>query len=244
MGGLLSKLPMNFITALSLLVLVFPFASARGAENEIEKQLEEIGRIQNEEVIVVQRKYTRKTWRHEFTPVMFGGMPFGTVRRTLFGGAGYTIHANDWLGIEALNFVYTKTFFSSFADDINNASGPSGNKIAPDIQQIKFIATTGVQFTPFYGKMSSLSRWIAYVEPYFSIGFGIAKTDVGSYFALAPGLGLRVFFREWLSMRLDFKDYLYNETTINRQSGAVSSRLTNNYTVMVSLSFWLPKMPR
>ena len=207
-------------------------------ENVIEKQLKEIGAIPNEEVVVVQRKFTRKEWRHEFSPVGFGGVPFGTYRRTLLGSASYTLHANDWLGLELLNFSYNKNFFSSFIDDINgNKTG--GNDIYLDYQKLLYFVTTGVQLTPFYGKVSTFSRWLAYVEPYFSAGFGLARTETNSYLAAYPGIGLRAFFTEWFSMRVEFRDYIYNE---KKRDG--SSALRNNYAVTASLSFWLPKMPR
>ena len=200
-------------------------------ENVIEKQLQEIGAIPNEEVVVVQRKFTRKNWRHEFSPVGFGGVPFGTYRRTLLGSASYTLHANDWLGLELFDFSYNKNFFSSFLSDINDNS--SGTQIFLDYQKLIYFMTAGVQLTPFYGKVSTFSRWLAYVEPYFSLGLGVAKTETNSYLAGYPGLGLR------FSMRLEFRDYIYNE---KKRDG--NNELRNNYAVTLALSFWLPKMPR
>lgn len=237
----------RFITLVCLLAVNLS-SSAYAAGNVIEKQLQDIGSIQNEEVVVVQRKYTRKDWRHEFTPVILGGIPFGTVRRTLVGGASYTLHANDWLGFELFNFCFTKTFFSSFTDDINQnlgtGSNPSQAQIRPDYQKLLYFLTSGVTITPFYGKVSTFSRWIAYVEPYFGLGAGLAKTESSSYFTFYPAIGLRIFFKEWLSMRLEMRDYLYTERFVsNTQTNQTGSALRNNYAVMVSFSFWLPKMP-
>ena len=231
-------------------------APQKAHANVIEKQLQDIGSIPNEEIVVVQRKYTRKNWRSEFTPVAIGGVPFGTVKRTLFGGANYTLHFNDSIAWEALNLVYSKTFFSSFVSDINKGqngsaadclSGTSrpGPCVGVDDERLLYLLTTGFEYTPFYGKLSTFSRFIAYVEPYVMLGIGMAKTDSHTYAALSPGIGFRVYFKEWFSMRLDFRDYLYNEQFTDR-SGATpttGSRLSNNYAFMVSLSFWLPKMP-
>jgi outer membrane beta-barrel protein len=210
----------------------------------IEKQLAEIGSIQNEEIVVVQRKYTKKDWRHEFTPVIFGGVPFGTVRRTLLGGASYTLHASDGWGFELLNFSYTKTFFSSFTDDINNNKlGPQA-KIKPDFQKLLYFLTTGIQWTPIYGKMATFSRYIAYIEPYFGFGVGLARTESASYVTFYPAVGIRAFFREWFSMKFEFRDYLYTENYQTRTNPpTAASALRNNYAVTLSLSFWLPKMP-
>lgn len=221
----------------------------RASDNVIQQQLEEIGSIPYEEVVVVQRKYTRKQWRHEFTPITFGGVPFGTVRRTLFGGASYTLHANDWLAFEVFNFAYTKNFFSSFTSDINGNKDAdrvnSQPNIKPDFQKLLYFLTTGVQITPFYGKVSTFSRWIAYIEPYLSLGAGLAKTESDQYLAFFPGIGVRAFFKEWFSARLEFRDYLYSEKFTSRVTpGATESALRNNYAVMVAFSFWLPKMPR
>lgn len=240
---------MNIYHLIILGVFVAFSGRSFAAENVIEKQLEEIGSIPYEEVVVVQRKYTRKQWRHEFTPITFGGIPFGTVRRTLFAGASYTLHANDWLGIELFNFAYSKNFFSSFSSDINANKDParanSQPNIKPDFQKLLYFMTSGVQITPFYGKVSTFSRYIAYVEPFFSLGVGLAKTETDSYLAYFPGIGVRAFFKEWFSMKLEFRDYLYTESFSSRSStGGTSSALRNNYAVMVAFSFWLPKMPR
>lgn len=230
---------------LSLLIplfgtLVSPFSFA--STGVIEKQLQEIGSVSNEEVVVVQRQYTTKNMRHELTPISLGGIPFGTVRRTLFGSAAYTLHLNDSFAWEAVNFAYTKTFFSSFADDV---SAQAGNPtIKPDFQKLVFFATTGLQYSPSYGKISTFSRYIAYMEPFISMGVGLAKTDISSYLAFAPGIGMRIFFKEWFSMKLEFKDYIYTEKSLNRVTLQESSSMKNNYAVMLSLSFWLPKMPQ
>jgi outer membrane beta-barrel protein len=231
----------TYILALLALVPVRAF----GDEGEvIEKQLAEIGTIHNEEIVVVQRKYTKKDWRHEFSPVQFGGVPFGTVRRTLMGGASYSLHFNDNWAWEALNFSYTKTFFSSFTDDINNNKEGAQAKIKPDFQKLLYFLTTGIQWTPIYGKMSTFSRWIAYIEPYIGLGVGVAKTEASSYVTFYPAIGIRAFFREWFSMKFEFRDYLYTEKFNTRTNPPVAtSALRNNYAVMLSLSFWLPKMP-
>lgn len=223
---------------------VSALVSVRGYADDttvIEKQLADIGTIQNEEIVVVQRKYTRKDWRHEFTPVMFGGVPFGTVRRTLLGGASYTLHANDNFGFELVNFSYTKTFFSSFLGDIK-ANNP-GINLGVDNQLLLYLLTTGIQWTPWYGKMATFSRWIAYIEPYIGLGIGMAKTDKSGYLTFYPSFGIRFFFREWFSMKVEWRDYIFSETRLNRTTLVNEKALVNNYAVTLSLSFWLPKMP-
>lgn len=207
---------------------------------EIEKQLSEIGSIPNEEILVIQRKFTRKEWRHEITPLNLGGIPFGTVRRTMTFGGSYSLHLKDWLALEPLNFNFSKNFFTSFTDDIN---GASGLKLRPDPQRILYFLTAGVQLTPIYGKMATLSKFIAYVEPYFGLGGGIAKTETDTYFTFYPAVGMRVYFREWFSMKLELRDYMYTEQTINPTTQARTPTFRNNYAVGLSLSFWLPKMP-
>lgn len=227
---------MFHLKILTLVMVSCPLWAAD--DNVIEKQLQEIGTIPNEEVVIVQRKFTRKDWRHEISPVGFGGVPFGTYRRTLLGSASYTLHANDWLGLELFNFSYNKNFFSSFIDDIN-ANKTGGSSIYLDYQKLLYFVTAGVQLTPFYGKVSTFSRWLAYMEPYFSLGAGLAKTETNAYPVGYPGVGLRFFFTEWFSMRLEFRDYIYSE---KKRDG--NSELRSNYSVAFALSFWLPKMPR
>lgn len=239
---------MKIIHLASISLLISSMSSFAATGNVIEKQLQEIGTIPNEEVIVVQRKYTRKTMRHEITPIAFGGIPFGTVRRTLIGGASYTLHFNDWFAVEPLNFTYSKTFFSSFTDDINGSKGtganPNQSDIKPDFQKLLYFLTAGFQITPFYGKLSTFSRWIAYVEPFFTVGGGVSRTEVSTYPTFYGGVGLRTFFREWFSAKLEFRDYLYSEKFNTRTTPSREESTTrNNYAVTLSISFWLPKMP-
>lgn len=222
------------------ITLTLGLASFGAETTEIEKQLSEIGSIPNEEVLVVQKKFTRKEWRHEITPVLFGGIPFGTVRRTMTSGGSYSLHLKDWFALEPINFTFSKNFFTSFTDDINSVSGTN---LRPDPQRILYFLTTGVQFTPIYGKVSTLSRWLAYIEPYIGLGAGLAKTETDSYFTFYPAVGMRIFFREWFSMKLELRDYMYTEQTINPTNGTRTPNFRNNYAVGVALSFWLPKMP-
>jgi hypothetical protein len=111
-----------FAMALALWGATQAFVANADSDNVIEKQLADIGGIPNEEVVVVQRKYTRKQWRHEFTPVALGGLPFGTVRRSLMGGASYTLHMNDWLGFESPPFTEKLLRFLALSDTSNRFS--------------------------------------------------------------------------------------------------------------------------
>jgi outer membrane beta-barrel protein len=107
-----------------------------------------------------------------------------------------------------------------------------------------YFLTTGIQWTPIYGKMATFSRYIAYIEPYFGFGVGLARTESASYVTFYPAVGIRAFFREWFSMKFEFRDYLYTENYQTRTNPpTAASALRNNYAVTLSLSFWLPKMP-
>ncbi len=227
-----------------LILIITSLARLAAADsNVIEKQLIDIGSIPNKEVMVVQKKYTKKNFRHEITPIRFGGLPFGDIRRTFFAGASYTLHLGDAFALELLDFTYTKDFFTGFTADISAGQKAAGKaEIKPDVQRLLFMFTPGVQFSPTYGKASTLSHWIAYLEPYVSLNAGFAKTESNTYFTIAPGLGLRVFFKEWFSMKLEFRDYIYTESVVDRTTGNNKSLTRNNYSVAASLSFWIPKM--
>lgn len=233
----------SVVSLFVLLALSLGVQVAHAAENMIEEQLQEIGSIPNEEVMVVQRKYTRKRLRHELTPITIGGFPFNPVRRTLFAGASYILHLNDTYAWEALNFSYTKNFFGSFIDEINtNKTRPNQNDIKSDYQKLLFSVSTGLQIAPFYGKMATFGKYIAFMEPYFAIGIGYSKTEQAGYVTATPGFGMRIYFKEWFSMRVELRDYIYTEKFIDRATGQKSSALRNNFAVIGALSFWLPKM--
>ena len=120
-----------------------------------------------------------------------------------------------------------------------NANSTNGTQVTLLTSQLVFLLTSGIQLTPFHGKLSTFSHWIAYVEPYLSLGAGLARTDTDNLLTYYPGIGLRVFFKEWFSMRFEIRDYMY--------TGPISplstqTELQQNVAMLVSLSFWLPKM--
>ena len=52
-----------------------------------------------------------------------------------------------------------------------------------------------------------------------------------------------VYFREWFSMKVELRDYMYTEQTITPGSQTRTPTFRNNYAIGLAFSFWLPKMP-
>ena len=109
-----------------------------------------------------------------------------------------------------------------------------------DTDRIVFLATGALILSPFYGKLATFSRHIGYFEPYAILGGGVARTEASVYPVVMPGIGLRFFFREWIALRAELRDYLFQAPV---PYTTLATQLTSHYGVLFSLSFFLPKMP-
>ena len=59
------------------------------------------------------------------------------------------------------------------------------------------------------------------------------------------GLGVRVFFSEWIAARLEFRDYLYRVSVPNWQDGGGAKRsLQNQLFTELGVSFFFPTQNR
>ena len=156
MGG--SKKTANYLWALTagifatalvvgvLMAAAIP-ASALGQEDgstasvqsvkELEQQLKLQGAIGSNEVIVVEREYTSTAWRSELTPMILGGMPFGTYEEMLMGGASFALHVNSWLALEVPQFLYVHTFSGGILSDLRNNN--PGKYFELDTDRIVFL---------------------------------------------------------------------------------------------------------
>lgn len=73
-------------------------------------------------------------------------------------------------------------------------------------------------------------------------GFGLrAPTLTSDRFKLAGNfsVGIRIFFKEWLGVRLELRDIVYADKVDN--NGETTSNITNNLAVFLGLSFLLGK---
>jgi outer membrane beta-barrel protein len=120
--------------------------------------------------------------------------------------------------------------------------------------KIRWLAGAELAWAPVYGKLNVLSEQVAHFD--LSVFAGpdlvaydevLAKSDAAKEPGVATsvgghlGLGVRLFFKEWIALRLEVKDYLYAVTVPNSGSGA---DLQNQIFAELGVSFFLPARSR
>ena len=140
---------------------------------------------------------------------------------------------------------------TSHAVSICDSSGACGS---PEVESLKnvpgklgLLVGAGLSWTPIYGKLSLFSEkvihfdlgltggidGIQYMAPENSIHEGANKFTFGGHF----GLLVRLIFSDWIAMRFELRDYVYNGATV--QLGNETSKIENQIMFEIGLSFLL-----
>jgi outer membrane beta-barrel protein len=147
-------------------------------------------------------------------------------------GANLSYYFTESLGIQA-QFHY--------AFDAKRAAQNAllATQLRPEMNPLKWVLTGGIEWIPIYGKFSFFNRSIVYWDAYLVAGGGVVNTDRGG---VAPsgsvGLGTRIFFTSWLTLLVEVRDYLFQEsfpTSIGSRSNFI-----NDLVFSVGVSFFLP----
>lgn len=183
----------------------------------------------------VQRRAFIKRNRHELS--VMGGLSINDAFFQSFAiGGAYTYHIFDTLALE-LNVKYFPPGIKTDAVRVvrqTQVAVPS-----PDITTAQLAATLDVQFAPIYGKMSLMSEKIIHYDVYIAGGFGIMNTDADRDNIRPAGsiaIGTRVFALDWLTIRLEVRDYLYSDRRTQLNESAVQNYVLFN----IGASFFFP----
>ena len=171
------------------------------------------GKSSKEPVDVLQNRYFLKSWRPELG-LIAGTMLDEAYISTRITGLRLGLFFNEWLGAEAQTQRTTVTS-STDRKALNklrfrpyNPNGPIDNI---DVNAI---------VAPFYGKLNVLNLAIIYTDIYATGGIAMLDTDQGAKTAVSLGAGERFYIGKAWSVRVDFKDRIFNET----RAGATSRR--------------------
>ena len=127
-------------------------------------------------------------------------------------------------------------YLFGFPSEITNEIREKG-RLAPepvDLYSLTWTTTADVQWSPIYGKVSVLDMVLGQYSMYFSVGAGMTGLSLERYFdspgdhykldwpmafTSTVGVGLRVFFLDWLGARVEIRDYV--------QANTVDKTITN-----------------
>jgi outer membrane beta-barrel protein len=129
---------------------------------------------------------------------------------------------------------------------------------------IRYIAGVEGAWAPVYGKLNLFSEQVAHFDLSLILGADwinhqeVLGRDEAEALALAGGepgttstigahvgLGVRVFFSEWVALRLEFRDYMYQVEVPNVREGSGASRdLQHQLFTEIGVSFFFPTRNR
>jgi len=115
------------------------------------------------------------------------------------------------------------------------AAGGYGFQIGAD-EKLLF-GQSSLSFSPIYGKISWFTWAVLNFDLYMIAGGGFVNYSgltSGTAFMGNVGLGTRLFINEFLSTRIEFRDYIYNRNVGN------ATEITHNFALTAGISVLFP----
>lgn len=173
----------------------------------------------DETIYVVEEKAYTIGGKFEITPQLV--LSFNDRFTNHYGGMITGMyHLRENVGVEL-----AAGYLVGVASEITNEIREKG-RLAPepvDLYALTWIATTNVQWSPIYGKVSVLDLVLGHYSLYFSVGTGVTGLQLERYFdqpgtqyelpmpvafTSTIGGGLRIYFLDWLGARIEIRDYV------------------------------------
>lgn len=210
-----------FVVATLVATIALPFI-ARAEEGDEEDR-----------VAIQRRKYQMA---HELR-LSVGTMPVDPFQKGWSGSLSYAVHFGDiaWEVFQVTGAYLTST---DLRDDlIDTFAIPPEDFAAP-----RFMATTGLEVTPFYGKQAVFNDAVVHqsflVGLYGGVVFGDRETLGKTFADVRPvaglGLGWRIFATKTTSVRLDARDFVSFRRAIRQNE---KFDVENVLLVTLSISF-------
>jgi outer membrane beta-barrel protein len=175
----------------ALLAIPFLLASMPALADEDDE-------LDSGQVIAVEDRPYRMV--HEFT-VSAGVLPIDALYTGLTVGGSYTLHLSDLWAWEAVSFHYSANVDTGL--DVTLAERWS---VAPTSNpEIQYMIGSHAVLTPLFGKIALFNDSIIHASTFFALGGGVARFSTGFRPQGSFGPGVRVFFGQVVSTRLDVR---------------------------------------
>lgn len=193
-----------------------------------------IGQPDGSERSVVQaRKFSLG---HELS-LSIGSMPLDPFEKGWSAGLSYTMHFGGTFSWELLNAAAALLVPTALRNNLVDRFGRRPDEFSAP----RAMVTTGFVVAPLYGKMALLDGLVIHQALFLGVHagamFGNRPTVLGMLEDVRPsaglGVGYRMFFNEWFSMRLDVRDFL----SFRRKLGDEPQRFEQVLTISVALAF-------
>jgi outer membrane beta-barrel protein len=212
------------VAALLVVLSAVP-ARAQCVDEELKKEL--VGKRAYRGV--VPRKF-KKALRHEISPL--GGWYAGDLAdgAPIYGGA-YTFHFTEELGLEA-SYLRTRQSFG-FVDAVSERYEDLIDIGSRDSDVNMYQGH--LVWSMAYGKVRWFGGPIGRFDFYLALGGGSVDASGSANIAGSGGFGMKLFFTDWLGMRLDVRDQI---RSVKGPLG--QERLVNDIITLAGVSIFIP----
>ncbi len=183
---------------------------------------------------IQRRKYELN---HELR-ISVGSLPLDAYQKGWSASLGYTRHLNEYLSWEVFQVSGALLTSTDLRDELLLGFAAAEEDFAAP----RFLVTTGIELTPFYGKQAVMNGAVGHHALFLGAYTGVAFGDRGDFSStledvrplLGLGIGYRVFVSEGFSVRFDARDFLSFRRAIRADE---SFEVENILFLTLSLSF-------
>lgn len=178
--------------------------SAEGQDTEVAPTPEESKKKLSDRIKSVQRKAFMKQQRVEIFPQFALDLNDPFYQHLIVGGA-VGFHLADSFSLEARGGVVIASLEQSAIRFVRDET----DSLLEDPPEFKYHFDLDALWAPFYGKISLFGEGILHFDTYLTVGPGVFGTDAGLNPAANIGIGQRYFINEFLTARIEIRNYLF-----------------------------------
>ncbi len=171
-------------------------------------------------------------------------------------GAAFTYHFTETIGVSA-RATYNLSLVSGSAQICDPAGGGCAVPTVPELTTfngatanvafgyMSLLTSVDLQWSPLYGKIALFSEKILNFNMYGLAGPTFLMYGPNNQFTVGGniGLGFRFFLNEWLTIRLELRDVLYNEVGARPdREGNIQNSFRNQLMMELGFSMFFPTL--
>lgn len=185
----------------------------------------------------VPRKPVLRRHRLEFSPTFGASLNDAYYQHLAYGG-NLIFYPHDSFGV-GVGADYL--FFHGGVESSLELVRRTTTAVPATMSLARVFVHADIYALPIYGKVSLFNSVIIPFDFYASVGAALTSTALsGEDYAPASSfaLGQRLYFTDWLALKVELRDYLYvQQTLVNKQT---RSDVQNYFMLQVGLSMFLP----
>ncbi|OGQ81701.1 MAG: hypothetical protein A2289_03375 [Deltaproteobacteria bacterium RIFOXYA12_FULL_58_15] len=201
----------RILIVVALPVLAVTLASPAFAADEDESvDIPEVEDIEGNEKrldILQNRKYEML---HEVT-LLGGTFPADPFYKGVTATLGYTLHFNQVLAWEVLQFSYSFNIETKLKKDLDRVAAGQ-NQLGDEFPEIEWVVGSHLVLKPLYGKEALFNTKVVHLELHLMAGPAFVRRSAGDNplpFGFDAGFGVRLWLEKWVCLRFDIMELVY-----------------------------------